>query len=120
MDQNKISTLLSSSTRDLYLSIGQDLVGRTLFPVGDNNLIALAKNWLALKQDSLSSLICKDERIISIFKEDNTTKRRVALVIAICDLISSLVLNVSPWTVSALLVNEGLNVLCKNYWDKDD
>ena len=116
MDEKEVLMLLDADTQELYIRIGRELTGKNIFPLGDEKLMELSRKWFVDLRSKLKSIVCSNERVQSIFLNQSNIQQRISLVFALADLISSLTMNVSPWSVSALLVKEGIDTLCKDIW----
>jgi hypothetical protein len=115
IERKMVAELLKSDIADLYIKIGCELQGYTVFPVPQEQLRRIAREWLKKKRHKIANYVCSNETIILL--ASNTTKKqdKINLILALADLISSLVVGVSPVTVSVLLVREGIKTLCKDF-----
>jgi len=115
------TSILGRSINDLYRSIGHSLVEGRKFasPPNDATLIRRAKLWLSEHRNDLKMAICQSATVHALLRR-NSTEREVVLLTAIADLITSLVAPISPWTVAALLIKEGLHRLCPELSDSND
>lgn len=113
--------VLSQSIDELYLAIGQSLVESRKFasPPEDSALIRRAKLWLSERRNELKVVICQNATVQELFI-GNSREREIVLLTAIADLITSLIAPVSPWTVAALLIKEGLHCLCPELTEPHD
>ena len=110
---------LALSTEELELALGDELARQMLgaTPPGPKQKKAVAAAWLASMRVTLREKICPNENLKQLFVE-NVEIRHLAT--AVFDLISGLVTGVSPVLVSALLVRQGLKLLCEDYWPPAD
>ena len=111
-----VGSLLSADEDDLYVQLGRELQGTPAFPPSRQQLRELARGWLGGKRKAIAAKVCSDDTVKRVATED-LSDQRVALVLAVADLISSLTLGVSPIIVSVLLVREGLTSLCADKWN---
>ncbi len=118
METYQVEGLLALSERDLLIMIGSDVASEEsrFFPPDSGELIKKATEWLNTKHAHLQSVVCSNNVVISFYKKDDL----VALIVAIADLIASLCVNVSPFSVAALITKKGVSVLCENVWEPAD
>jgi hypothetical protein len=100
---------------ELYVALGREAVADSApaLPFRDSKYIDVAKNWFDQNRQRLASAICDAPTIIAL-RENQRAESQLYLASAILDLIASVVVGVSPVTVSALLAKEGLERLCGN------
>jgi len=118
LKKNQILDLLEQDANILFIKIGKELIGDSAFMHhNEKELIDLARSWLKRNKQKILELICEDEKIIKLYKPlmDNTTK--VQLVVAIFDLISGVLIGVSPLVVSTLLVKYGIENFCQEGYE---
>lgn len=121
MNEQEIGRLLSVTTAELWTQLGNELSGEPILPPSPRELTRLARAWFSRNRNALVERICGNSRVKTIMREANDpTKRSVALVVAIADVVTAAVTGVSPWTLSALLVQEGLEQLCREAWTSPD
>jgi len=108
-----LAIALEKSCDDLYIDLGRDLFSsqKGALPLPIKRYKEAAKQWYIDNHAQLKKKICSDERVIN-YINDAKSKNRVLLGSAILDLISSIVTGVSPVTVTALIVNEGIESFC--------
>lgn len=112
-DESLINARLALPLADNYYQLGSELIHDREFaeePTRDD-LIRKARNWLAILSTKIKKVLCSNSRVKELFNNPSTN-RQVLLVAAIADLVSAMVAPASPWTVSVLLVQEGLVKLC--------
>jgi len=111
-----IIDLMNMSQEELLIKLGVELNGDSFFSVNNKELRKIAKNWLYRQHIGMSESLCSDSRISSLHQVMNEKNSKIQLVAAVADLISPFVIGFPPWTVSVLLVREGIDTLCKEYW----
>lgn len=116
MNKDDIADIIGKDLEELYLDVGIAIFAKMAIPPDNKNLIAAGRKWLKSKKSEFAELICKDDKILQIRNMQNSAKRRIQLVIAVCDLITGVITGVPPWTVSALIVKEGIHTLCDEVW----
>lgn len=121
MEESEITLdeALKLSTEELHLAIG-DSLARTMsgaIPSGPKQKRSISSAWMAGMKEALCEKICPNENIRMLFV-DNVGERELAA--AIIDLISSVVIGISPVLVSCLLVRQGLIHLCKERWPSNN
>jgi hypothetical protein len=119
VERDEIASLLETDAEDLWLLVGRELAGQGALPPDERSLRVLAKKWLGQRRQALREALCGNETIRQLASAQQATSQRVDLVVAICDLVSSVAVGVAPWTVSALLCKEGLRNLCEEEWNCD-
>lgn len=111
--------LLQLDTEELLLLIGKELVKGKRFSQepSRNNLIERAKKWFNESKEELRNLICSNSTIIETVNSSEKNKR-ILMLTAVADAISPILLPISPWTASALIIKEGIDVMCPNIEEK--
>ncbi len=107
--------LLNLSTDEILLLIGKEMMQDKLYAntSDDSNIIQKAKLWFSYKREDFEKVICKNEIVINLISSSDNN-RRFLLLTAIADALTPLLLPVSPWTVSALIIQEGIYSFCPN------
>ncbi len=118
LDHVEFFDLSRAHLRDLDTLL-RELAGEGALPSDQQSLQILAKKWLVQKRQFLRETLCGNETIRQLTSTQETLSQRVDLVVAICDLLSSVTIGVAPWTVGALLGKEGLRSLCQEDWNCD-
>ena len=98
---------------DLYEKIGIDI--STELGLGDlekEDYIDRGKNWFETQKKSLQLKVCQSNTAAIVLKDDRKWDQ-ILLIAAIADLISSVLTNISPITVAALIAKEGLHRFCE-------
>ncbi|HKP51927.1 MAG TPA: hypothetical protein VJ183_04660 [Chloroflexia bacterium] len=111
-----IQELLNKDVEELYIWLGRELYGTPAFPPSPRQLSQLAHSWMEKKGDDLRALICNDKNVVQLCNAE-TDGYDPELVTAVADLIASLVIGVSPFTVSVLLIKVGLRRFCADIWE---
>jgi hypothetical protein len=120
MDETLIRARLELPLEENYFQLGTELLEGREFaeePTREN-LTKRARTWLALLSARIRQIVCSNARIGELMSSPSAN-RQVLLVAAIADLISSMVVPVSPWTASVLLVQEGMHRLCPDLAKSD-
>jgi hypothetical protein len=112
MNKEAITELLGKSESELLQEIGQELMGKSAAPPSNEELEAEGRGWLRVRWNTLAVTICSNNTVQFIMNMQESLERDVQLVTAIADLISGLSLGISPWTLSVLLVQTGIEKLC--------
>ena len=110
MNNDILNALLNLSNDHLLMMIANDVsVDSNNFSTPSvDDLMATAERWLNSVEKDLQSAICENDKIVRIL----STEDQLSLLAAVADLITSICIGVSPFTVAALLVRRGINVLC--------
>jgi len=111
MENLEISNLLKKDSDELLILLAKELMPGNEFISNPKELIRLSNEWLTTQKTKISKIICSNIQVQKAKKNINNDSR-VELVTVIADLISDLFINISPWTVSAIIVKNGLNWLC--------
>lgn len=113
----EIKKLLKLDKNELYARLGHELIGPNNILTNIKENEKLGESWFIRNKEKLKSKVCNNQVVLSAFKlKQNQTELQIAL--AILDLISNLIIGVSPVTVAVLIVKEGLNSFCKKEWEK--
>jgi hypothetical protein len=114
MDAEHIKTLLSLPENDLLILIGDDLMSsESRFTAPDTTeLVNKANIWLKEQYAQFQCTICNNKVVLICHNKDDLA----GLVVAISDLIASICIGVSPFTVAALIVKMGVDSLCCDTW----
>ena len=114
MDKKKIiEELINLEIEELYLDIGQELVSDAIKPISNRFLIDVAKRWVSENQQKIKTAICENQRVNDLQEQIEDKEKRILLVTSIADLISGFCTGISPFTVSVIIVKEGLKQFCK-------
>lgn len=99
---------------ELYVDVGLSLnKGQLDINIQDISLlIENGKIFIEAKLYEISQIICNDKDVIKHIDKEGFDDKE-AIVIAIAELISSVITGVSPITVSALIIKKGLGKLCQ-------
>jgi hypothetical protein len=112
--RKQIEQLLNTSTNNLYSQLGAELrdsIMRGVGPEHKSALIALARDWVKRNMVQLQTSICSSPGVQD-FINSPSTSRRVEIVAIIADIVAQTWVGIPPFTLSALLVQEGLSELC--------
>ena len=111
-----IDNLSDLNESELLIKIGMDLVENEMLiaPPSKQALLEKGQNWFENNYINFEKAICLNEKARSF--SDYSDTDTVTILAAIADLISSICISVSPFTVAQLLLKRGLKVLCKKYW----
>lgn len=104
--------LLNLSEEELLANVGKEILGKDGFNIDtpdDKILYNIGNKWFIEKKKNIQSQICNNDLIMSL----STTDNNLELFAAIADLIASITINISPFTVSALILKKGLNKYCE-------
>ena len=117
MDEAAIKEKLETFIEDLYVDLGQEVAPATIGPLGRINLKHLAHVWLEERRGQIAQLICGEKSVKEWIRRPDNLEGRLRLACAISDLILSICGGVSVATVSAIIVTEGVERLCKERWE---
>ena len=112
MNEEEIKELLGETEAELLQKIGMELIGKPAVPPSSEELEAEGRGWLRVHWNMLAEAICINNTVITIMNMPKSLERDVQLVAAIGDLIFGIIVGVSPWTLSVLLVQTGVDKLC--------
>ncbi len=115
MNKKDTDKFLDKSLENLYLELGQQLLGLSSLPTSKDTFIRAAQKWMIESRKVLAEKICRNATILAIVKSDQEQNKGI-LFASLADFLSSIITGVSPFTVSALLIKEGLDSLCKGLW----
>jgi hypothetical protein len=106
---SEISTKLQLLDKDLYADLGKSSNHQMSPSDAVRRGIALYKNI----KNKIQPSICTNDTIKQHFNDDH---EKVVLISSVADLVSGLFFEISPITVAVLLVKEGLNSYCAEFW----
>lgn len=119
IDGSEMSRLLSLSQDELLEEIGEELIRKRLRarlePRKTETAMQRGQEWFEANIGHLERAVCFEPAVRRMV--ENPSDNQV-LVAALLDLISSIVVGVSPVTVAVLLVKRGVHTLCRDSWDK--
>ncbi len=101
----------NQSLQDLFIQLGKEQHESTSLSVkmpSRNELMKRGKRWWNNNKSKLQWKICNNYEFI--LKKHSNNRR--LLLIAISDLISDIVLGVSPFTVAAIVLSIGVDSFC--------
>ena len=119
LDNSELTRVLDLDENSLLAELGASLVGPLAAPMPRHEAIRRAKTWLNDRRSSLASVICTSQRIKELCDTTNSLSNRPALILAVADLLMTVIGTLPVLTVAALLVREGLTAVCADYWSKD-
>lgn len=108
-----IHELLEKSENELYLELSIVSSSNSFeYSLNDlNKAIAKGKEVVSKQINIIKESICSNDYITKL-AESKSYEDKVILVSAIADLIAATVIGISPITVAALLVKQGVPSLC--------
>jgi hypothetical protein len=112
----RITSLLKSSESQLYEEVGLALTGAAALPTSRQELIESGKRWFASRQHELAQLVCKNDRLKSVARQDLQTHELVVATCGSLDLAIHLLGGIPAVTVAALIVRLGLHEFCRAEW----
>lgn len=119
MENAEIVKLLSVSESELLQSLGLEVIDKRALPPSKQELETEGRGWIKTHWDELVSAVCRSKVVQAILTMSPSQDREVQLVAAIADLISGMSLGVTPWTISVLLVQTGVDKLCPDHEKHD-
>lgn len=113
-DEELLKASMSKEVDELYLELGKQLASsaQRVIPLPPFRYIQVAKQWLSDHKREIKERVCADSSIKALLS-NNRIGDRLVVAAAVCDLISSITVGLSPVTVAVLLVKEGLRTLCE-------
>ena len=118
MSKYKSSTItneLKKEVPDLFFEIGINLYkeGFAAAPPHPKKTEKNGKLWFESKKSEIRKLICKNEKVMKVFKE-NKNDNKIEIITIIADCISNIVIGttIPIITLSVLIFKEGINNLC--------
>lgn len=112
----RITLLLKSPESQLYEEIGLALTGAAALPTPRQELIESGKHWFASRQDQLAQLVCKNDHLKSIARQDLQTHELVVAISGSLDLAIHLLGGIPAVTVAVLIARLGLHEFCRALW----
>jgi len=106
---------LADSREQLILDLGQTLTKGAIGADARRKGLEIYENL----KDKLQASICTSQEIRALH-EAMGDGREVLLIAALADLVSGLVVGVSPVTFAVLLVKDGLALYCRKLWENPD
>ncbi|MBZ5516728.1 MAG: hypothetical protein LAN62_18140 [Acidobacteriia bacterium] len=109
-----IKAKLALSEDSLLEELGASIItteGLDLRDLKPEELRQRAEQWLDLHSAKIAQTICKDWKFSEKIREPKF-QDRLNLAAAIADVVSGIWVNVSPFSLAALLVKRGIEELC--------
>ena len=109
--------LFGKTESDLLIELGEELTGDVHFggmQMSPSDYIAFARDWLQTKKENLQELVCKSELVAKHQKASDDKN----LFFAVVDVITGWATGVSPFVVSAILIQRGIGRLCEPIWNE--
>jgi hypothetical protein len=115
MDYTQIESLFNKNVEELYADLGREsrTPGLGMEPTSEDKFAEEGRRWLARNRDDLAKCLC-ETGVVSLFISSERVRDRIIVAAAIADLISTLATGVAAFTVSVLLIKEGLDTLCSS------
>ena len=97
---------------ELFYMLGKDYLKSTenMLPFSRKEVVKMGKSWFKSNNEKIKKVICQDDVFLTLVDQND----RILLLTAISDLISGIVLNVSPFTLANIILKMGI----KNYCEK--
>lgn len=113
--------LLHASRNDLLLQIGSDIVRARRYAKAPNEatLLDKAERWWRSSRRKVQMAVCTNTSVHAALNAPDVN-RRILLMTAIVDVISDQFSPISPWTVAAMIVQEGLIEFCEHFDKPND
>lgn len=115
MNKEKIDKLLSQDIDDLLKEMGKVIIKNEdtyqAFPPSSRELISIANKYINKNWSILKIKICDNKKIKDSLDKDNFNT--ITVISTIADLISSIVIGISPYLVAVIVYKYGLDKLCK-------
>lgn len=109
--------LLGAPDDDLYVGIAAHLGGVRSIPPARATMVERGKQWFESRIDDIATLVCADERIKLLSRQDVPTHELVVTVAGALDLGAHFLGSAPIITVSVLVVRLGLHRLCATKWN---
>ena len=105
----EVERILELREEELLSLLGNELSLNLSFD-DTTESIRQAKRWLAINNNDLQKLICKNDHVQQAV--DNSD---VMLCMAIIDAITGFLTGIAAATVSVLIIKRGFSIFCKEY-----
>jgi hypothetical protein len=113
-DAQKMRKCLGLTYDELVLAIGKfayDYANLGASEGDKETLFEFGKKWIDANKKALQDRICKSDQIEKIIRKVGDNDELSAGLI-ICDLVSSLLISIPPFFISALLMKIGIKKFC--------
>jgi hypothetical protein len=106
--------LLSEEEDILFESLGEVISQQSLglSKPTRKDKIKKGKNWMSKRYSTFSELICTNE-VVKLLLESQSAERRIELAVVIADILAASFTSIPVFTVSVLLVKNGIHELCR-------
>lgn len=111
-EKEKIILYLNKSKFELFKLLGQEIIADSLISPSDSELEDLGRNWFKRYIVLLIDQLCSSAKIRQLSEKAKKEQDTVALSLGILDLISGIVIGVSPILLTALIVKIGYDKIC--------
>ncbi|MBI1746125.1 MAG: hypothetical protein HYR55_06010 [Acidobacteria bacterium] len=111
----EIERKLAASREELILDLGQTVTKGAIRPDARRKGLEIYENL----RGKLQAAICTNQQLRALHDTVGDGKKAL-LVAALADLVSGLVVGISPITVAVLMVKDGLEVYCRKLWENGD
>lgn len=111
--QEQLDAYLSQDIYDFYFEIGVLISESDLLPLTKFDYIEKGKQWFLSQMNKFSDHICSNEKIKNLVKKGS----KLELFTALCDLLSSILIDIAPWTMAGIIIKTGISKLCSDQWE---
>jgi hypothetical protein len=111
--EQDLSGILALSEADLFLEIDRQLspIGFFIDTRAIDKRVESGRNWFQERRARISKNVCSSATLARL-REAGDSQGKVALLVALADLIASICIGVSPFTVAAIILKLGLDRFC--------
>jgi hypothetical protein len=117
---DRAAQLLNCTEDELFQQIGASLYGRPALPPSPRRLVEMGKRWFDSKHGDIVKLVCSNERVRALSRQDVPTHELVVAVSGTLDLGSHYLGGAPVVTVAVLIVRLGVHQFCARSWDSSD
>ncbi|GGN43903.1 hypothetical protein FHR83_008040 [Actinoplanes campanulatus] len=107
-----IERLLLVDEDDLLAQIGRDIAGASARSEPRAHLIKMARDWLSINSVQFRDAICANPAVRAAMKLSPGRERQLASVVAVSDVLASVLIGIPVVTIAVLLVRNGIDGLC--------
>jgi hypothetical protein len=110
---DELQSLCNLQDDDLYFELGQAIVPRDEH-ISRESLIARGRKWFVERRDEIVKVFCTHPGVLEYRSNDRTREKLVA-VASVIDVIATKYGVVPPGVLTAVLLREGVEVVCAAY-----
>jgi tetratricopeptide (TPR) repeat protein len=113
-----VDEALKKDDQDLFEDVALSVYGKAMLPRPRSTLVEQGRRWFESKRPELVSVVCHNDRIRTLTRQDVPTHELVVAVCGVLDVGAHVLGGAPVITVAVLIVRLGLHHVCSDVWER--